>query len=158
MRTDRLLGEYRIYEDNAAGRRELENCVERRRADEAERNYDELRRGWFFGGNVLRRALLKEMRSEFKTDHEGRERWESAEEHAARLVAEELVRLDLREADLKQRRKGDAEKVRIARRLRKETTMTLKWIAERLQMGSVSMVKRGLLSRKGPGKTANYPD
>ena len=34
------------------------------------------------------------------------------------------------------RRKGDGEKVRIARRLRKETTMTLDWTAERLNMGA----------------------
>jgi hypothetical protein len=34
------------------------------------------------------------------------------------------------------RRKGDREKVRIARRLRKETTMTLEWIAGRLNMGA----------------------
>ena len=34
------------------------------------------------------------------------------------------------------RRKGDVEKVALAQRLREETTMTLAWIAERLQMGS----------------------
>jgi hypothetical protein len=33
------------------------------------------------------------------------------------------------------RRKGDAEKVAMAQRLRRETTMTLAWIAERLRMG-----------------------
>ena len=35
---------------------------------------------------------------------------------------------------------GRVSKVKIARRLRNETTMSLKWIAQRLQMGSVSMV------------------
>ena len=34
------------------------------------------------------------------------------------------------------RRKGDLEKVAIAQRLRQETTMTLAWIAARLQMGT----------------------
>jgi len=38
--------------------------------------------------------------------------------------------------DLKRRRKGDAKKVRIAQRLRAETTMTLKWIAGELRMGT----------------------
>jgi hypothetical protein len=38
--------------------------------------------------------------------------------------------------DLAQRRKGDAQKLRIARRLRQETTMTLNWIAKRLNMGA----------------------
>jgi len=36
---------------------------------------------------------------------------------------------------LEARRKGDPEKLRIALRLRKQTTMTLGWIAERLRMG-----------------------
>jgi hypothetical protein len=31
---------------------------------------------------------------------------------------------------------GDARKVRIAARLRQETTMTLEWIAQRLHMGA----------------------
>ena len=35
-----------------------------------------------------------------------------------------------------QRRKGDPVKVELAQRLRRETTVTLGWIAERLQMGT----------------------
>jgi hypothetical protein len=34
------------------------------------------------------------------------------------------------------RRKGDVAKLRIAKILREKTTMTLDWIAERLQMGT----------------------
>ena len=34
--------------------------------------------------------------------------------------------------------KGDRQKVGLARRLRGETTMTLDWIAERLNMGTAS--------------------
>ncbi|MCI0541343.1 MAG: hypothetical protein L0Z50_39590 [Verrucomicrobiales bacterium] len=34
------------------------------------------------------------------------------------------------------RRNGDREEVRIARRLRKETTIALDWIAPRLNMGT----------------------
>jgi hypothetical protein len=40
--------------------------------------------------------------------------------------------------DLAQRRKGDPEKLKIAAKLRAETTMTLSWIAARLQMGAAS--------------------
>jgi len=40
------------------------------------------------------------------------------------------------EEDLRVRRKGDVFKVRLAQRLRVETTVTLKWIAERLRMGT----------------------
>jgi hypothetical protein len=38
------------------------------------------------------------------------------------------------------RRKGDGQKIRIAARLRRETTMTLSWIAEQLHMGAASHV------------------
>jgi REP element-mobilizing transposase RayT len=41
------------------------------------------------------------------------------------------------ESELRRRRKGDPKKVRIARRLREKTTMTLKWIAGELYMGGL---------------------
>ena len=66
---------------------------------------------------------------------------------AERLVREELGKLGWKEADLAERRKGDPGKVRVARRLRQETTMTLAWIAERLQMGVWTHVSN-LLGRK----------
>jgi len=50
-------------------------------------------------------------------------------------VREELKKLRWQETELAQRRKGDPGKVRIARRLRQETTMTLARIARRLHMG-----------------------
>ena len=41
---------------------------------------------------------------------------------------------------LGERNEGDREKVKIAARLRNETLMTVAWIAQRLQMGSVANV------------------
>ena len=140
LRVDRLLGEYRIPRDNAAARLYLEECLEERRADEERRDYRRLRRGWFYGDKAMKRALLEDMKGGFGANHEGGERWESALQHAEDLVAVELRRLGWQEDELERRRKGDADKVKIARRLRSETTMSLKWIAQRLRMGSVSMV------------------
>src|SRR5881394_634643 len=40
------------------------------------------------------------------------------------------------EAELKIRRKGDPAKVAMAQRLRQESTMSLKWIAERCRWGA----------------------
>jgi len=48
------------------------------------------------------------------------------------------------EVALSQRPKGDAGKVRIARRLRHETTMTLAWIARRLAMGTAGHITNRL--------------
>ncbi len=56
------------------------------------------------------------------------------------MVREELQRRRWTEATLGQKPKGDAEKVKVAVRLRRETLVTVAWIAERLQMGSVANV------------------
>jgi len=45
-------------------------------------------------------------------------------------------KLGWKEADLAATRKGDPRKVKLALRLRAETAATIKWIAQRLQMGS----------------------
>ena len=52
------------------------------------------------------------------------------------MLAAELQRRGWAADQLAARRKGDREKVKIARRLRGETTMTLEWIAARLHMGT----------------------
>jgi putative transposase len=140
LRVDRLLGEYRIAKDNAAGRRRLEECLEQRRVGEEGRDYRGLRRGWFFGDAVLKSELLEQMHGGFGAHHDGEERWESAEEHAERVVGEELKRRGWQPEELERRRKGDANKVAIAHRLRTETTMSRNWIAARLRMGSTSTV------------------
>ena len=57
------------------------------------------------------------------------------------LLAREARRLELTAEELKGRRKSDEDKARIVRRLQAETTMTLKWIASQLGMGSASKVK-----------------
>ena len=51
------------------------------------------------------------------------------------MVAEGLTEAGWQESDLELRRKGDGVKVALARRLRRETTMSRTWIAQRLRMG-----------------------
>jgi hypothetical protein len=47
-----------------------------------------------------------------------------------------LKRLRWKEEDLENYRKSNSRKVKIARRLRQETTMTSNWIAGQLKMGA----------------------
>jgi hypothetical protein len=49
--------------------------------------------------------------------------------------SERLERRRWKESELGLRPKGDKVKIALAKRLRQETTMMLKWIAARLQMG-----------------------
>src|SRR5271169_3238545 len=51
-------------------------------------------------------------------------------------MGRELERLGCDEVQLRARPRGHRSKVMLARRLRQETTMSLKWIAECLQMGT----------------------
>jgi hypothetical protein len=72
------------------------------------------------------------------------------------LVREELKRRRWSEEDLTRRAKGDLEKVKLAARLREETTMTVAWIARRLQMGTPGYVNNRLYRwRKGILRVSN---
>lgn len=137
LRVDRVLGEAGIRKDSAAGRQEFRQRMEMRRWEEKPEMWKEVRRGWALGSEAFREALLElmdERRSEYIAGEEIRE----TEEHKAeRIVAAELARLKWTARDLEQTRKGDRRKIKIARRLRTETTMTLKWISARLHMGDM---------------------
>jgi len=141
---DRLLGEYRIPQDSAAGRRVLEQALEERRQAEASEDYKAIRRGWCFGEKVFRKELLAQMTERMGAEHYGAERLESDVERAERIVREELKARRWKEGDLAKRTKGDVGKVKIAGRLREETLVTVKWIAERLKMGTAGYVNNRL--------------
>ncbi len=134
LRVDRLLGEHGIPKDSRAGRQQFERRMELRRAAEDGEEFKALQRGWCVGSETFRKELLVQMRA--GPEHYGEEIRESAEEKASRIVAAEIKRLGWRPADLERRRKSDPEKVRIAAALRRETTVTMEWVARALQMGT----------------------
>ena len=136
LRVDRLFGEMRIPRDSAAGREQFERVMEERRQRDEPGEWKALRRGWCFGEDQFRMELLEQMSGKMGAHHGGSERIETAEAQAQRIVAEEMVRRGWSAAELEQRRKADAEKIKIARRVRAETTMTWGWIAEHLAMGT----------------------
>jgi len=137
MRVDRLLGEHGIAEDSAAGRREFESRMEARRTEESnEAALQPLRRGWCFGSEEFRQQMLERIEGQTGDHHSGGLRRDNAESRAKRIIAEELRRLGWKEADLAKRRKNDPDKLALAARLRKETTLSLKWIAERVGLGT----------------------
>ena len=63
------------------------------------------------------------------------DRREAQESKALRWLREEMGRLGWDAGALRQAGKGEARKVRLAARIRKDTTMSLKWIAQHLEMG-----------------------
>jgi hypothetical protein len=73
----------------------------------------------------------RRLREELGPGHYGAERQAAGEARAERLVREGLEAMGWTEKELPRRAKGDKKKVRVARQLRTETTMTLGWMATR---------------------------
>ena len=124
--------------------------MEKRRAEESAPKYDEVRRDWVLGSEEFRRELLGAAVERLGPNHYGAERWETEVQKAERMVQEELQRLGWPETGLRARPKGHGGKVRVARRLRQETTMSLKWIAARLHLGSWTYVSNLLNEKRLP--------
>jgi len=148
LRADRLLGEWRIPKDSPAGRKQFALCLEERRRQESPKaDWKSVERGWCLGDKAFKEELLAQMHAH-RGDHYGPELREADAVHAERLVEAELRRRGWTQAELSRRRKGDSEKVEMAWRLRQETTMTLKWIAQRLNMGAWTHVSNCLVQRR----------
>jgi REP element-mobilizing transposase RayT len=137
LRTDRLLGEHGIPVDSKEGRREFRRRMELRRAAEDDPSQiKKLQRGWCLGSEPFRQGLLGQMKERVGEHHYGEERAQTETAQAEQIVQAGLKQLGWKEADLGQRPKGDREKLKLAVRLRRETAVTVKWIAQRLRMGT----------------------
>ncbi len=142
IRVDRLLGEHGIQEDGAAGRQEFERRMEARRREEMdEAALKPFRRGWCLGSEQFKQQMIQRMEGKLGENHAGELHRESAEQKANRVVAQEMSRRGWTEADLACRLRNDPGKLAMAARVRKETTLPLKWIAARLQMGTPKSLK-----------------
>ena len=147
LRVERLLGEWRIAKDSPVGRRVLGEQMERRRRGDLSKEFKPVERGWCLGGEEFKRQLLEQVSRAAGPGHAEREVREAEEAEAERLVREGMERLGWGQRELKARRKGDAGKVQVAAELRRRTTMTLRWIAQRLGMGTAGHVSHLLYWR-----------
>ena len=145
LRTDRLLGEHGIVSDGARGRREFSRRMEalRKEANRPE-ELEPIRHGWKLGGEDFLEWMLEKVEVRPAEGHPGRERDETEQGKAARMISEQMKKLGWKKAELKRRKKGDPAKVALARRLRAETAVSLKWIAENLFMGTWTHVSNRL--------------
>jgi putative transposase len=137
LRVDRLLGEHGIRRDTAAGRQKFERRMEARRLEKGDpAEWKGLRRGWFLGSEPFKKKLLKRLHGQLGAHHSGALRRKSEWARAEAIIAKELKRLDWKEAELRKRPKSDAAKMALAARLRRETTLTIADLAQRLHMGT----------------------
>jgi hypothetical protein len=142
MRVDRLLGEHGIGQDSAAGSEEFERQRERRRLEAIdEEALKPLRRGWCLGREQFKEQMLELMEGKLGESDSGVPHWETAEQRANRIIAEELARRGWQESEWATRRRSDPGKLPSAALLRSETTLPIKWIAAHVQIGTAKGAK-----------------
>jgi len=159
LRVDRLLGEMGIPADTAAARQQFQIDMEQRRNQASGADCKNLRRGWCLGSEQFRQQLLRQMTARIGPHHYGEQRTETSEHKAERILAEELDRLGWTVDQLHRRPKSDPYKLAIALRLRSETTMSLKWISQRLECGTwMHLTRRLYEARKVSPRPDNNPE
>lgn len=103
----------------------------------------QMRRGWFIGGEDFRKWLAKQLPG--KSDNlRGDQRTAHDEREADRLLGAILAALEMTEEEFLGLRCNSPEKRVAAWLLKRHTTVTAVWLADRLQMGSRSNVSRAL--------------
>ena len=139
------MGEHGLVNENARSRREFSRRMESLRQEaNSPQQRQPIRRGWKLGGEDFLDWILDKMEVPTKEAHSSRERDETEQAKALRIVREELIRLGWTKAELRRRRKGDETKIALALRLREETAVSLRWIAENLYMGTWTHVSNRL--------------
>ena len=133
---DRLLGEWGIRWDQPGAGRQFAKVMEARRQAERDEEFKPLNSDWCFGSEQFRAEMLNHIERQRGKWHYGSELWESAQAKAEHLIAEALRSEGVPDEQLGRWRKGHPFKIELAAKLRTQTTVTLDWIAQRLQMGT----------------------
>jgi len=148
LRVDRLMGEHGLSKDSYQTRLEFARRMQARRLERNDASAREIRRGWYYGAEDFIARLLDQLSDSPGEHHRGEERREFAEKEATKIIARRLGQLGWSKGELKRRPKSDRHKVRLAEELRTHTTVTLKWIARELEMGSWSHVSNLLRQQR----------
>jgi putative transposase len=122
-----------------------------------EEQWRELRRGWYAGQesflDQLKEKLGAIVSGKKRESHSGGARRAHGETAAQALLSNGLTALALSRAELAKLPKGAPEKTALAWWLRARTAVSLRWIAERLEMGHYTRVTQAVsrMNRK-PGR------
>jgi putative transposase len=144
LKRETVLGELGLVDLAADRRRYAERMKERAREELAEEVKE---RGWCLGGEAFRKqmlSLLDKASDKLRADKavDGAVRQSHGEKRAEELLQQGLGRLGLSGEQLGKLRKNDRRKIALGRVIRRETTVSNRWIAERLSLGHVSRVSR----------------
>lgn len=152
LRVDRVLGSLGFGADDAQGRRGYEAYMEARvvecRLDKArkvlEADWNRIRRGWYLGEASFKEQLLERLGRLLDRRKAASVSGEAVrartEQEAEQWIQKALRRLGLEDAGLAALPKGADAKLVMAWWLRCETTLSRRWIAQRLGMGHETRV------------------
>ena len=129
----------------------------RRKQESPETDWKAIEGGWCLANEEFKAELLAQVR-QLRGDHYREELRQADQAHALALLQGELRARGWNDTELAERRKGNPEKVRIAWRLRQETAMSLKWIAQRLRMGSWTYPSNLLVLKRKESERINVRD
>jgi putative transposase len=146
-------------------RRGYEACLEARVLElgmkagrqELEERWRALRRRWYLGDQSFLEKLAgwleKAAAGRRRESHSGGAREAHDEAAAERLTLKGMKALGMSEAGLQRSSKAEPEKVALAWWLRRRTSVSLRWVAQRLQMGQYTRVSQAVsrMNRK-PGR------
>ena len=147
IRCDRLLGEHGVGDGTRRHRLEFARRTEARRLERDAPAEEMIRHGWRYGAEDFVARLVDRLGKPASENHRAKERVETDEQRAERIVRAGLTKLGWRDENLRLHRKSHPNKVALAKALRAQTAVSLKWIARRLDMGTWSHVSN-LLSRE----------
>jgi putative transposase len=156
LQTERVLSTVTKGADDAANRLNYETYLEaktldldsRARREDLEAQWKLIRRGWCLGGKAFRENMIERagrvIASHRSLSYTGPARTEHGETGAAALLASGLAALELEPKQLASMAKGAPEKRALAWWLRKQTTVSRRWICDHLAMGDESWVTHGV--------------
>ena len=120
-----------------------------------------LKTGWQVHAYCLiKPEMLEKIEGRLGDHHSRTLRREMAETKAERIVKEELKRMGWTKADLESGRNSDPGKLPLAARLRQETTLSIKRIAARVQLGTSKSANARLhewMGNNNSAASANRP-
>ncbi len=153
LRVERVLGSVGLGPGQAKGYeayiegRVLELGIEARRK-ELEEQWRGLRQGWYLGGagflERLEGRLNGALEGRRRESHSGGAKAAHDEAAAERALAEGLDGLGLRSEELEGMARGAPEKQVLAWWLRRSTTVSLRWLGQRLGMGHYTRVSQAV--------------
>jgi REP element-mobilizing transposase RayT len=134
-----------IPKDSAAGREQFRQCMEERRAQESGADWKAVREGWCLGAESFRQELLAQVGGRMGEHHYGAEQPVGLSQLFAKM---RHSRPSNHSRQKSKRAKSNFRELAVATRLRRETTVTLKWITQRLAMGAWTHLNRRLYEQR----------